>query len=90
MFSRATMLFAGFVALASPVPAVEPETFWTQACARCHRDVAALAAPYAAMDEAMATDELDGFLARHRAADPETRTALIAWLLAQAGLPASE
>lgn len=56
---------------------------WTSACARCHRDVAALMDGVQAVDDAALRAYLDTFLARHRAPDPAVRAALIDWLVAQ-------
>ncbi|MCR8548014.1 hypothetical protein M4578_09255 [Salipiger sp. P9] len=70
---------AGLPASAAP----EAEAYWTQSCARCHRDVVALTAPYAGRDPQEAAAELDSFLARHRAPDAALRAALIDWLLSQ-------
>lgn len=55
---------------------------YNAACARCHRDAAALVAELPVAGAAR-SEWLDRFLVRHRVPDPEVRADIIAWMLAQ-------
>jgi hypothetical protein len=59
------------------------EAYWKPACARCHRDLAVLVRELPSPNDPTGRAELDRFLATHRARDPDARTALINWLMAQ-------
>ncbi|TPE51441.1 hypothetical protein [Amaricoccus solimangrovi] len=79
--------FVAALGAAAPVLAeemAEGQAIWSSACARCHRDPAALLRGLEPGAAARAA-ELDVFLARHRAPDPAKRAALIDWLLSLGG-----
>lgn len=59
----------------------EAQAIWQSECARCHRDLAALAQRLPDGGDASAV--LDAFLSDHHAPDARSRELLIAWLLAQ-------
>ncbi len=73
------LLSAPGLAPANAASAEDGAAYFRQACWRCHRSVAELLAPLAPEDSA----QIDSFLARHHAPDPELRAMLVAWLLSQ-------
>lgn len=56
--------------------------YWQRSCARCHTSVADVMPYPAGMTEAQRED-LDRFLAGHRAPDAAIRAALIQWMIGQ-------
>ena len=81
--------FAALICLAGPAHAggdpVAGEAAYAQACARCHRIVAAIVPMISGADAAAKTAYLEDFLAGHKAPDPAMRADLIAYLLEVSG-----
>jgi hypothetical protein len=57
--------------------------YWNRTCARCHNEVADIMPRQPGSTDALRED-LDRFLAKHRAPDAEARAALIDWMIGQA------
>lgn len=75
-----SMLVSGVAPGALSAEAEDGAAVFQQACARCHRHPSEVSY---AFEGAEAAAEMDAFLTRHHARDPEMRAALIAWFLAQ-------
>ena len=59
----------------------EGAAYFQQACTRCHRNPSEVSYAFEGPDAAA---EMDAFLSRHHASDPDLRAALITWFRSQA------